>query len=226
MAHNGELTVNPKPEDFLIKEYEGLLELNKAREERFDKLVTLFLSLAGAPWALYVLAIKDHPNFDFGAMPLPIGWVFLLVGLLGFVVVIMCVQTKFLITLYMRSINAIRGHFEQPTIKDALRLPTSGSVPPYFETGSYNFFAAMAMAIVNGFYVWLALDRMIPALLYPVPGYVWIALYAGIAWAIAHFGYYVHQAQNRETNDRGRLKFGDSSKAAPQPVPPEKKEGA
>src|SRR6266404_2794462 len=211
MANNGD--VEPGMSDlnkFLLDEYRGLLELDKARNERFDRLVTMFLSLAGAPWVLYALVIKDKGNFSFGEMPPLIAWVFLLVGLLGFLVVIMCIQTKFLITLYMRAVNAIRGHFAQlessnalyspplpPLFQPSLRLPTVGTVPPYYERGSYNFYAALGMALVNASYLSLACYRLLS------PWHAWksTGFLAGLVWLVIHYRYYVRQARGRETRD-------------------------
>lgn len=188
---------------FLIEEYKGLLELDKARNERFDRLVTLFLSLAGAPWALYVLVIKDKGTFALTEMPQLIAWIFLLVGLLGFLVVTMCIQTKFLITLYMRAVNAIRAHFDAGKKSKALRLPTSGKVPPYFEKGSYNFYAALGMAVVNASYVSLACYRLLSQWQWK-----WLGMVAGVVWVIIHYWYYVSQAAGREMRDKeGGLEF-------------------
>ena len=194
---------------FLIEEYKGLLELDKARNERFDRLLTMFLSLAGAPWALYVLVIKDNKGtFALAQMPQLIAWVFLLVGLLGFLVVIMCIQTKFLITLYMRAVNAIRGHFDAGQNSKALRLPTKRNVPPYLEKGSYNFYAALGMALVNASYVSLACYR----LLIQWQAWRWLGPLVGIVWVTIHFLYYVKQASSREKGDSGdELDFRGSS---------------
>jgi hypothetical protein len=215
MANNG--AVEPEMSDlnkFLLNEYNGLLELDKARNERFDRLVTMFLSLAGAPWILYALVIKDKGNFSFGEMPPLIAWAFLLVGLLGLLVVIMCIQTKFLITLYMRALNAIRGHFAQLEASNALRLPTVGTVPPYYERGSYNFYAALGMALVNASYVSLAFYR----LLSPWQAWKWTGFLAGLVWVVIHYQYYVRQARGRQTRDSAAgLEFRPSAASQNRP---------
>src|SRR5918999_4593593 len=90
-----------KSQEFLVEEYKNLLAIDAARNERLDRFLTLFLSLAGAPWALYALVIKDKGSFALNEMPQPIAIVFLLVGLLGFLVVMMYIQTRFMIIAYM-----------------------------------------------------------------------------------------------------------------------------
>jgi hypothetical protein len=214
MAHNGDVT--SKEDQFLIEEYKGLLELDKARNERFDRLVTLFLSLAGAPWVLYALVIKEKGSFTLAAMPRLIAVVFLIVGMLGFLVVIMCVQTKFLITLYMRAVNTVRGQFAVPSILNGFRLPTSGNKPPYFEKGSYNFYAALGMALVNGSYVSLACYQ----LLSPSRYLKWAGIAGGLAWVIVHYWYYVHQARGREARGQAELGFLESAVKTKTGTPP------
>ena len=212
MAHHDDLESGP--DKFLLQEYTSLLELGEARNERFDRLVTMFLSLAGAPWVLYAIIIKDKGGFVLAEMPPLIALVFLIVGLLGFLVVMMCVQTKFLVTLYTRTVNAIRGHFADKKISIALHLPTSGDVPPYYEKGSYNFYAALGMACVNGIYVWLACYRLLGYWLV----WQWRAAAAGIIigtlWVLCHYWYYVGEARSRETRGKHGLTRNSWSKSS------------
>jgi len=214
MAHNGNLT--SREDQFLIEEYKGLLELDKARNDRFDRLVAMFLSLAGAPWVLYALVIKEKGAFTLAAMPRLIAVVFLIVGMLRFLVVIMCIQTKFLITLYMRAVNSIRGQFAVPTIPNGFRLPTAGNKPPYFEKGSYNFYAALGMALVNGSYVSLACYQLLSS----SERLKWVGLTVGLTWVVIHYLYYVHQARGREARGQAELGFLESAVKTNTGTPP------
>jgi hypothetical protein len=206
--------IDEYPDTFLIEEYKGLLELDKVRNERFDRLVTMFLSLAAAPWVLYALVIKDKGSFALSEMPPVIALVLLLVGLLGFLVVTMCVQTKFTITMYMRVVNGIRGRFAYQaspigsrTGPNVLRLPTQSDVPPYYEKGSYNFYAALGMALVNaGYVLWGSY-----LLLSPWHALKWFGIPAGLVWLGAHYWYYIRQARHREERGMGELTFRASA---------------
>lgn len=92
IAHPGDKT----PRDFLLAEYQALVQLDGARNDRLDRYLTLFLTLAGAPWALYILLLKDRASTaDFAALPLPVACVFLGTGLLGALVTMMFVQVRF-----------------------------------------------------------------------------------------------------------------------------------
>jgi hypothetical protein len=211
MAHNGDVESKPTATDFLLEEYKGLLDLNKAREERFDRLLTLFLSLAGAPWALYALIVKDTGNFSLSAMPPLVAVVFVGAGVLGFPVVVMAIQTKFTVTMYARATNSIRGYFAKASgqsISPALRLPTKANVPPYVESGSYNFYGALAMAMINSVYLSFGLLQMrrVFSLL------AWVAFPIGTVWFIWHGWYYIHQARGRASRDSGdEITFKESA---------------
>src|SRR5205085_5395371 len=109
--YNGLMNGKSTAEEFLLEEYKGLLELNRAREERFDRLLTLFLSLAGAPWVLYGFIVKNAADFSLSAMPRLVAVVFFGAGAIGLFVAMMAIQTRFTVTMYARATNAIRGYF-------------------------------------------------------------------------------------------------------------------
>src|SRR4051794_37116842 len=104
--HPDQRAVHSNADDFLIEEFKNLFQLDTARNERLDRLLTLFLSMAGAPWAFYALTIKEGGSIELSGMPYLIGLLFLIVGFLGFLVVAMYIQTRFLIIDYMRAVNA------------------------------------------------------------------------------------------------------------------------
>jgi hypothetical protein len=140
--------------DFLLTEYQALAQIDGARNERLDRYLTLFLTLAASPWALYVLIVKNSSTATFTDLPLPLALVFVLVGLLGSLVTMMFIQVRFTIIMYMRAMNDIRGHFSGAgDILRALRLPIEGKVPPYSEKGGYIWLAVIGMASVNSSYV-------------------------------------------------------------------------
>jgi len=193
-------------QDFLLAEYQGLIEIDKSRNDRLDRFLTLFLTLAASPWALY--ALISHEGKDavpLVPLPLPLAIVFLLTGSLGFLIVMMFVQIRFLIILYMRAMNSIRGHFaKEAHVRDGLRLPIDGNVPPYYEPGSYVLFAVIGMGLVNSAYVAFGVHDLTTRVFRDRP---LIAIFTGIgffaAWFALHLTYYRNQAHRRETKDKG-----------------------
>ena len=195
--------------EFLFQEYKSLLELDTARNERLDRFFTLFLSLAGAPWALYAIVIKDQGSFTLNDMPRLVAGAFLGVGLLGFIVVMLLIQTRFMIVGYMRAVNAIRGQLTDDETKIALVLPTSPQRPFYYEKGSFVTIGAIGMGLVNASYVGLALYRLLDSRGF---GKWLIVLVVAGAWLAVHIIYYRFQASKREKNTRGgKMDFGPSA---------------
>jgi hypothetical protein len=191
-------------EKFLSAEYAALIELDKARNERLDRFLTIYMTLAASPWALYALLLKDHSNVpSFLEMPSPIAIAFTLIGILGGLVAMMYIQVWFNIVLYMRSVNAIRGYFLEANTRLSFHLPTNSDVPPYDQKRSYIQFAVAAMALVDSGYIGLGLFNLIH---WPNSSYVRIlALVAlGASCWIGHMWYFKSQARTRENHSRGR----------------------
>jgi hypothetical protein len=175
--------------------------------DRLDRYLTLFLTLAGAPWALYLLILKDRNGAaGFSVLPLPVACVFLGTGLLGALMTMMFIQVRFNIILYMRAMNDIRGYFKaQGNILSALRLPISGKVPHYFEKGGYIQIAVIGMSLVNSAYVGIGTYHLLPS----SASRVWISVTLSATSAILHNIYYWRGAKRREKRDQGKgdLKF-------------------
>jgi hypothetical protein len=203
--------LNDSGEKYLLAEYQALIDIDSSRNERLDRLLTTFVTLAAAPWALYVLVLRENLTmFSFSTMPSPIAVVFILTGIIGFVVAMMFVQMRFTVILYTRAMNAIRGYFaEGSNIQPALRLPTRTTVPPYYEKGSYIQLTLAGMALVDSGYIGLGLYQLISWKACPVPVIFLSILVGVIAW-FGHMGYYLLQARARERRDpgTGELRWG------------------
>lgn len=209
------MTLMDKPEEFLIEEYKNLFAVEAARNERLDRFLTLFLSLVAAPWALYAIVIKDRGTFSLSEMPRLIACVFLLVSVLGFLLVIMYIQTRFILVDYMRAVNAIRNYFATAsTIESALILPRAKNRPFYYERQSYTFFAVLAMALVNSGHLGLALYSFLGSHL--IVKWAAAAL-SFLIWLGLHWYYFREQATKREARRAitGGMGFGESAVPAP-----------
>ncbi len=193
-----------REEKFLSAEYAALIDLDRARNDRLDRFLTIYMTLAASPWALYALLLKEHSDPpSLLAMPGPVAMAFILIGILGALVAMMYIQVWFNIVLYMRSVNAIRGYFLEPHTKLSFHLPVNPGVPPYYQKRNYIEFAVAAMALVNSGYVGLGLFNLIDR-----PGRLYLRVIAFVAlglfcW-IGHMRYFKSQAVKRESHSRGR----------------------
>jgi hypothetical protein len=189
-----------REEKFLIEEFKALIDLDSARNERLDRFLTIFMSLAAAPWALYALAAKDHPeNISLLALPPLLSIVFVLTGILGALVAMMYAQVRFNVILYMRAVNAIRDYFLDKETQLSFYLPRDSTKPPYNERGSYVFFAMIGMGLVNSLYVGAGLLGFLNLAYRPGCRVVQITLACLIAagYWYGHVQYYWNQANKR-----------------------------
>jgi hypothetical protein len=199
---NGKSLEETKEEKFLAAEYQVLIDLDRARNGRLDGFITLFMTLAAAPWALYALTFKDHSGVPtISTIPSLVALAFVLTGVLGALVAMMYIQVWFNIVLYMRAVNAIRGYFLETGTRLAFHLPVSSSVPPYYAKGSYIQFAVNGMALVNSGYVGLGVFNLVQSgsLSLRIPAVVLLFL---LAW-FGHVKYYQSQARTRDRRSSG-----------------------
>jgi hypothetical protein len=198
-----------REEKFLFAEYQALIDLDRSRNDRLDRFLTIFMTLAAAPWALYALVLKDHPAApSFSAIPHPVAAAFFLIGLLGALVAMMFIQMRFTIILYTRALNAVRGYFLPAKAHLSFRLPSDPKKPPYYERGNYIQFAVAGMAFVDSGYIALGLYNLIS---WPTSYVVHLGIFVlvGIACWFGHMRYYASQARRRESHSEGaHLRWG------------------
>jgi hypothetical protein len=196
-------------EKFLAAEYQALIDLDGSRNERLDRFLTIFMTLAAAPWALYALILKDHPGvLSLLTIPSLVAAAFVLTGILGALVVTRYIQVWFTIVLYMRALNAIRGYFLQAETRLSFHLPIRSDKPPYYDKGNYIQLAVAGMAFVNSGYVGLGLFNLVhwpDTFSWRILVFIFLIL---LCW-IGHLSYFSIQARKRESNSRGAsLRWG------------------
>lgn len=179
-----------------------MIDLDGSRNERLDRFLTIFMTLAAAPWALYALILKESSGVpSFSATPFPVAAAFVLIGILGALVAMMFIQMRFTIILYTRALNAIRGHFlKNDTL--SFRLPSNSTKPPYHEKGNYIQFAVAGMALVNSGYIALGLYSLIS---WPHSAVARVSVFCAV-WLVLlllHMLYYSSQAKRRESHSQG-----------------------
>jgi hypothetical protein len=207
MSHSGEAAHSSdgtSQEKFLFAEYQALITIDGSRNDRLDRFLTIFMTLAAAPWALYALAVKDHSAMpSLWATPVPVSAALLLIGLLDWLVVMMFIQIRFTVIMYTRVLNAIRGHFLKPGTL-SYSLPLNPSVPPFYERFGYIQIAVAGMSLVNSGYIGLGLFNIVhwPAG-YGVRVACCVAL--GVVLWILHMVYYWAEAKRRERNSKGHV---------------------
>jgi hypothetical protein len=182
---------------FRLAEYSTLADLVTSRDERVDRFITVYLTLAGAPFALFAVILKQGANGATTYPPALIAWLWLFCGLFGIYLVQVIVQLRFSTILYVRAMNGIRSIYggEKPA-ELGLWLPANTKYPAYDEgdhvygdkkhPAKYMFHIIEAMSILNGIYVGLGM--------YFIPGVVVVPLWLRILGPLAT-GIFVWRAQ-------------------------------
>ncbi|HEY6332218.1 MAG TPA: hypothetical protein VI756_23015 [Blastocatellia bacterium] len=190
-----------EPDAFLLAEYNTLSQIEISRNDRLDRFITLFMTIAGAPFAVYSFVLGKEGQANLLSMPGPVACLFLLASVLGFLIVMIIVQIRLNIILYVRAANAIRGHFSRNSvISHALLLPGNPRVPPYYEGGKHTQQTVIAMALVNALYLGLAAYSLLRL---PPYWHLSIAGVLALVFFFAHLKYYSGAANNRESKDHG-----------------------
>jgi hypothetical protein len=199
---NAHPTDGTREEKYLAAEYQALIDLDTSRNDRLDRFLTMFVTMAAAPWALYALILKEHGMPSFMQMSFVVAAAFVVTGVLGALVAMMYIQVWFTIVLYMRAVNSIREYFLERDTKLSFHLPSKSTVPPYYGKGSYIQFAVGGMALVNSGYVALGIFGMVswPCSLSMRVGAC--AVIGAVSWSI-HMAYYSRQARKRERHSQG-----------------------
>jgi hypothetical protein len=117
-----------------------------------------YLGLIAVP--LTVLAVFKDPNIDPLRLPVFMLGLFCAIPVLGFLMFLSMINTRFDIILYTRTVNGVRAYFamraEQVGVVDFKRflvLPTVTDAPPYFEFSRAYTWQFFLMALVDSFYV-------------------------------------------------------------------------
>lgn len=152
---------------FRLAEYNSLTELVNARDERVDRFITVYLTLQGAPFALYAVLIKQVALPSDPVPPL-VAWALLFCGAFGIYLVQVIVQLRFSTLLYIRAMNGIRSYYGGTAPHtEGLWLPANTKQPAYHEgrhvvggkvaPAKYMFHIIQAMSLLNAIYVGLGL---------------------------------------------------------------------
>jgi len=117
-----------------------------------------YLGLIAVP--LTVLAVFRDPNIDALHLPNFMLGLFMAIPVLGFLMFLSMINTRFDIILYTRTVNGVRGYFamraEQIGVADFkqfLVLPIDKTVPPYYEFSRAYTWLFFLVALVDSFYV-------------------------------------------------------------------------
>lgn len=150
-------------DEFMVKEYESIASAHFDSQSGLRQQFRFYLLIAAVPITVLGLVFRDR-SFDELAklsvfnLPSPFDYIFIMIGLLGFLILLSMIHTALDATLYARTVNGVRGYFVDRgkqlglDLKPCLKMPTDQHRPPYFHVRSF-FWQVIFIAAINSSYL-------------------------------------------------------------------------
>jgi hypothetical protein len=146
-------------DEFMLSEYATIASAHFDLHAGLRQTFRFYLGLLAVPFSVWAVAFKDHT--DIFHLPSVLAVLFGIMPLLGFMMFLQMVHTRFDIILYTRAVNGVRAYFVSRAfdVKDVvqyLKLPRSQAVPPYREGPSRAYWwQFLLMSCINTFFLFI-----------------------------------------------------------------------
>jgi hypothetical protein len=184
-------------DEFMLSEHQVIASAHFDLHNGLRQNFRFYLGLIAVP--VTVLAAFKDPNIDVLHLPNFMLGLFLAVPVLGFLMFLSMINTRFDIILYTRTVNGVRAYFamraEQVGVADFKRflvLPTDKNVPPYYEYSRAYSWLFFLVALVNSFFVLICFMN------FQSRGwFCWRPWEAMLTYLLLHVGFYFYWAKVR-----------------------------
>lgn len=150
-------------DEFMLKEYESIASAHFDSQSGLRQQFRFYLLIAAVPITVLGLVFRDRPLEELAklrvfSLPTPFNYVFIMIGLLGFLILLSMIHTALDATLYARTVNGVRDYFVDRgkelglDFKPYLKMPTDQHRPPYFHMRSF-FWQVIFIAAINSSYL-------------------------------------------------------------------------
>ncbi len=181
-----------KTPEFLLKEYERISEAHFNTSNQISLFFRYYLTLMSVPALLLLYINKDITTVENIFDPLVmfplkphIGWLCIIISLIGVSLTIFLTKLKFEHILYARTVNGIRNYFHSndDNLKQYLVLPTNTKKPSFigFGFGSLVF----VNGLVNSSYLTIGLF-LLNVNCFILWGFLYLSLHIGGYFALSH----------------------------------------
>jgi hypothetical protein len=197
--------MNKDASDFMIQEYDQIASAYFGLRDQVNDWFKAYLSLIGLPITVLVAVLKlaeEQLPISIAQLPDVVASLLILVAGLGFFVALSIVAMRMEMILYARTINGIRRYFadldqkcksQTPELDLAayLILPTSDSMPPFFESWRAMFWQVVIIGFIDGAILTVAVQSLLRV------GWLW-SVVIGVVYGLVHLGVYRWMAWRRE----------------------------
>jgi len=206
--------------DFMLQEYQQIANAYFGLRDQVNAWFKAYVSLLALPLTLLTAALNfATPQGIVSITQLPdvVSYLLILVSTLGLFVTLSIVSMRMEMILYARTINGVRRYFaildkegestacedgqSSQTLSRYLILPTTDSRPPFFEPWRAMFWQVIAIGVIDGLVLFVAVRNLTTACW-------WGSIGIGLAHAVFHLGTYWLMAWRREKG--WELRFPES----------------
>jgi len=210
MAETDQETLLSKTEktavdEFMLSEYQTIAAAHFDLHNGLRQNFRFYLGLIAAP--VTVFAIYKDPSMEVFKLPQVMLFLFAVITILGFLMFLNMINTRFDIILYTRAVNGVRLYFKlraeeagHVAFEIARKLPVEKNKPPYNEgwNRAYTWLFVL-IGVVNSAYLYVVLQNL-------QRSQVWLKWCGAVAVGVIlsvflHFGAYMFLSSQRERKE-------------------------
>jgi hypothetical protein len=192
-------------DEFMLAEYQTIAAAHFDLHNGLRQNFRFYLGLIAAP--VTVFAVYKDPNIEVFKLPEVMLFLFSVISLLGFLMFLNMINTRFDIILYTRAVNGVRAYFKvradeigDTAFEIGRKLPVDKNKPPYNEGWNRAYtWLFILIGFVNSAYFYVVLKNLERAQI--VVTWRWGVREAVIMSVVLHFCAYVFLSRQREQKE-------------------------
>jgi hypothetical protein len=192
-------------DEFMLTEYQTIAAAHFDLHNGLRQNFRFYLGLIAAP--VTVFAVYKDPNMEVFRLPEVMLFLFSVISVLGFLMFLNMINTRFDIILYTRTVNGVRAYFKtradesgNTAFELSRKLPIDKNKPPYNEGWSRAYtWLFILIAFVNSAYFYVVLKNLERAQVFVT--WQWGVREGVILLVLVHFCAYLVLSWQREKKE-------------------------
>lgn len=198
-------TAKTAVDEFMLSEYGTIAAAHFDLHNGLRQNFRFYLGLIAVP--VTVFAVYKDPNMAVFKLPQVMLLLFAVISLLGFLMFLNMINTRFDIILYTRAVNGVRGYFKiraeeagNAVFETGRKLPADKNMPPYNEgwNRAYTWLFVM-IGFVNCVYLYVVLQNL--EVLQVFGWCAWTVRAATAGYLLLHLAAYIWLSRLREKKE-------------------------
>ena len=154
-------------DEFMLAEYDTIASAHFDLHAGLRQSFRFYLGLAAVPFTVF--AVYKDPKLDLFSLPSVLLFLFAVVSVLGLLMFLTMINTRFDIILYTRAVNGVRAYFAKRALEvgqadvfeAGRKLPIDKDKPPYNEglSRAYSWLFAF-ISVINAGYSFIVLRNL------------------------------------------------------------------